>query len=186
MSRWKIVRSILWTACFLAPLLALAGSGLYFRTIAFWRTHSWIDVAAVAFCLLWIVIWSRALVSGITDAFIFRVVPSFERRVGLKELSPFSSGRQVARNLGELDRRAISLGVAPISSFGFDEKQWFDANDGLRTVRVLEDAEPELGAIAVALEKAAEQGIRFCFVLRQGGDEFISPMEMERRRGSFW
>jgi hypothetical protein len=33
---------------------------------------------------------------------------------------------------------------------------------------------------------AALVATSFCFILRSGKDEFISPPEMDRRQGSFW
>ncbi|HET7434350.1 MAG TPA: hypothetical protein VFN10_06505 [Thermoanaerobaculia bacterium] len=90
--------------------------------------------------------------------------------------------------------------MAPLSAFGFaddaagESLQWHDSAAGLATVVALkqslettggdDELVHDLAAIATALDVAAKQDVSFCFILRSGRDQFISPMEMDRRAGS--
>ncbi len=137
------------------------------------------------------------VIGGVRDSMRARIVPYFESRIGRHDA--FRHGAVVARRCASLDELCLARGVRPISSFGFaddirgERVVWYDASEGLLTIRELMAAVHEeillgedLRAMEQALLRASEEDIRFCFILRNGMDHYISPMEMDRRVGSFW
>lgn len=137
------------------------------------------------------------VIGGVRDSMRARIVPYFESRIGRHDA--FRHGAVVARRCASLDELCLARGVRPISSFGFaddirgERVVWYDASEGLLTIRELVAAVHEeillgedLRAMEQALLRASEEDIRFCFILRNGMDHYISPMEMDRRVGSFW
>lgn len=198
----QLVSGIAATLGCLTPLLALATTGLVLRTLAFRETRSFFDLAAAVFCLVFVAVWIGAIWSGVRDSFVARIVPYFEGRVGLASAQSFAAGLALARNAERVDQLASSLGIEPISSFGYadDGASWYEAAMGLRVIVRLREAlesgvvtwddaaavRDDLLHIEQALAAADGRGIRFCFVLRSGRDHFISGREMSVRAGSFW
>jgi hypothetical protein len=187
-------------------MVILAGAGVFTRIGEFSHGRSWYDLLAAGVAGAAFVFFSVALVAGIRDSQRGRIVPYFRRRLGIKGLAPFNTGETLAHQCEYIDQVARELGLAPISSFGFaDDAQggrvsWHSSEEGLRTVTALRNhfikATPraphharlaeDLAAIEKALEEAVKQEVPFAFILRSGGDKFISPPEMDRRQGSFW
>ena len=171
---------------------ALAGLAALGAFLAFRDGRSWFDLfcALGAFAAFLFFLWT--LGSGIRDSTVARIVPCFQRPLGLGTASPFSRGAALARHCEELDKLASEMSVAPISAFGFGENEWHSAASGLDTITKLEtrvddnEVLQDLAAIEAALRRAVEQDVPFFFVLRSGFDRFISPVEMDRRKGSFW
>ncbi len=108
----------------------------------------------------------------------------------------------LARNCVFLDELCNSLGVTVLSSFGFTDDWsgktmiWHAPEQGLETVTALirqlrHDATvltegdvvlADLQKLNNRLREAEKQGVRFCFILHEGG---MNAMEMERRCGHF-
>jgi hypothetical protein len=136
-----------------------------------------------------------------------RIVPYFARELGEyggTTMVAFRGGRALYREIVALDRLARTLGVMPLSVFGFvydhyDQKvRWHPASDGLRSVDALRRglaAEPlaatgvvdDLEALAVVLRAANDQGVDFSLVLRlYAKDSMQAVCTREVRQGSFW
>lgn len=136
-----------------------------------------------------------------------RIVPYFARELqphGGSSCRAFLGGRGLYTRIVALDELAGSLGVTPLSAFGFEddffdqEIRWHPAPEGLRSVEALRqglDARllaangvaADLEAQAVALRIAAEQDVAFSLILRlQAKDSLQAVMSMEMRQGWFW
>jgi hypothetical protein len=116
----------------------------------------------------------------------------------------FARGRALYRRSAALDRLAGTLGVTPLSAFGFADDlfgqsvRWSPASDGLRTVDALRaglGAEPpgpgvaeDLDALTSVLRIAADRGVEFALLLRVGGGDIQSAaiFEPASRIGRFW
>lgn len=133
-----------------------------------------------------------------------RIAPYFAR-----ELGPYGGptriavrrGRALRREIAALDERARSLGVRPLSDFGFEDDlqgeavRWHPAAEGLATVDALR-AEPgttaadlaqDLDVLASLLRLAADRGVAFSLVLRLENDDGQGALyECEMRQGHFW
>lgn len=116
----------------------------------------------------------------------------------------FTSSLEATRWGGVLDTLARDAGVAPLSSFGFQDERdvpgitWHDAEHGLQTVRGLRsEIEHERGdvpgAVAASLVcdliemearllGAHAANVRFCLLYH---DNSMSGAEVDARRGSF-
>jgi hypothetical protein len=109
----------------------------------------------------------------------------------------------MAQGFDALESRASQQGVAPLSAFGFGDDilgqvvVWHPADSGLKTVRALVASShgaalvnpkllEDLQATEAALERAEAAAVRFAVVVRIGADDWISPHEMDCRKGSFW
>lgn len=189
------------TGMFATVILGLALVGAIVRGHLFFQYHSLWDfllclVATVAFSY-----FGRCFLIGVRDEWICRVVPYFEREVGLGIVDgPFSCGVHLARNCLLLDQVAVQTGILPISYFGYRDDgrwvKWHDAQKAIDTVNALKGhptvvavGEPllkDLEVLLTALTKARDQHIRFCLIVRPGLDKFISPVEMDGRKGKFW
>ena len=152
-----------------------------------------------AFFLVWL-LFSSPSVSA--SYYYVRVTPYFRSRVG--ETTTYCSGHGLARHMLELDELARTLGVTPLSEFGWnddlagEELVWHDAARGLKTVNALlahlqvdEFAESEqaeviddLKRIANDLGRADQQSIPFCLLLQHG--DATSGWEHDRRKGTFF
>lgn len=136
-----------------------------------------------------------------------RIVPYFARELsqyGGPTMVAFRRGRGLFCEIVALDRMAGTLGVTPLSAFGFaydhydQVVRWHPASDGLRTVDALRGrlaTEPltapgladDLTALAVVLRAAAEQGVDWSLVLRlHAKDSMQAVCTREVRQGSFW
>jgi hypothetical protein len=202
--RQGIARSIGWAAGCSLPLILLAGFGAVFNGLAFLYDFNFLSALCFAVCGGFLVLFLRGLVAGIVDSFKARIVPYFRQYLG--DIDTFSSGQTLARNCRQLDQLAGEMHLLPLSAFGFNDDRlgeqvaWHDPQQGLETVtgllqkirsqpETVADAEAlvaELEKIATALQKAEERGISFCFILREGMDRAIVPMEMDLRQGKFW
>lgn len=136
-----------------------------------------------------------------------RIVPYFTRELGTyggKTMIAFSRGRALYREIVALEQLAATLGVKPLSSFGFaydhyDQKvQWHPAVEGLSTVGALRrglggalvtvpDVVEDLDALGFVVGVAADQGVEFSLVLRlHAKDNMQAVCTREVRQGSFW
>jgi hypothetical protein len=145
------------------------------------------------------------LLRNFREHFICRIVPYFEKRVATypdTQPSAFSSGVCLASQCRQLDLWAQGVGARPLSDFGFRDDRdgqklaWYDTSEGLHTVNALiqkvagekvhDDLMNDLVRLRDYLQKAQAQGIRFCLIVRAGLDKWISPVEMDNRKGFFW
>jgi hypothetical protein len=128
------------------------------------------------------------------------VVPYFPRNVG--EIDTYAKGESLARHVGELDEVAGSLGITPLSTFGWNDDVereplvWHESSEGLKTVNALlaflEGEEvawddhagtvADLKRIAHALARADAQGIPFSLLLLHS--TATNALEWETRRGT--
>jgi hypothetical protein len=136
-----------------------------------------------------------------------RIVPYFARELGeygSKTMTAFARGRGLHRRIVELEQLALTLGVKPLSAFGFaydhyeQDVSWHAAPDGVRTVEALRQglgphliAAPEvaddLDALASVLREAADRGVDFSLVLRLYAKDSMQVVRTrEDRQGSFW
>ena len=180
-------------------LLTLAAAGVVAQTLEFTHSRSWLNALLAIVAAAATLFFLRALMIGIRDATIVRIVPYFQSPLRLGTASPFSRGAALARHYNQLDQLAIQLRVPPISTYGFHDDaagqrvQWHPSPAGLQTITALKPHaahDPQLlddlTAIESALQEATRKNVPFCFILRSGTDAFISPVEMDRREGSFW
>ncbi|NBV24884.1 MAG: hypothetical protein EBS05_23565 [Proteobacteria bacterium] len=185
---------------FLAPSGAAAFYGIQAILLQIeWTTVLLTLIASVLF--FWFLRNAFAEFREVQNA---RIVPYFQQRGGKGEA--FTTGLALSRNCEQLDKLAVELSLEPLSHFGFADDisseavQWHSASAGLYSVRgllhylqaesgLVSDAEhiiADLEKIEVALQGAEAREVRFCLILRQGFDRMISPVEMDRRQGSFW
>lgn len=136
-----------------------------------------------------------------------RIVPYFTRELGKyggTTKTAFARGRGLYREIVALEQLAGTLGVKPLSAFGFaydsyeQEVQWHAASEGLRTAEALRqglgphlltapDVAHDLEALASVVRVAADQGIDFSLVLRlHVKDNMQAVCTREVRQGSFW
>jgi hypothetical protein len=134
-----------------------------------------------------------------------RIVPCFARKLGDyggANSAAFNRGRALYLEIDMLERLAETLGIAPLSVFGFADDyyqqavRWHTADEGVRSVAALRqglasqaesDLARDLAALDGALRIAAEQGIEFCLVLRRLRKDSRQVAEsMEERSGRFW
>jgi hypothetical protein len=136
-----------------------------------------------------------------------RIVPYFARELGEyrgKTMAAFPRGRGLYREIVALEQLAGSLGVNPLSTFGFaydyyeQEVHWHSAAEGLKTVEALRhnlgaqlaaapDVADDLASLAQVVRAAADQGVDFSLVLRlHAKDNMQAVCTLEARQGSFW
>lgn len=128
------------------------------------------------------------------------IVPYFQKQLG--EIHTFAQGHAIAKNCQKLDELALRAEFTPLSAFGFnddlagEELTWHAAQQGLATITGLllalrqssqrcaqhEQLLNELTAVQHALQRASDQGVPFCLLLRTTG--FTSGQEWEVRKGS--
>jgi hypothetical protein len=155
------------------------------------------------------VLFGWAVVAWLIAPFLIRprIVPYFVRELGPyggQTMTAFRRGRGLYREIVALERLAETLGVKPLSDFGFaydhyDQKvRWHSAGEGLRTVEALgkglgayraieSDVAEDLEALAVVIRAAADQDVNFSLVLRlHAKDSMQSVCTREVRQGSFW
>jgi hypothetical protein len=129
-----------------------------------------------------------------------QVIPYFERTVG--DIDTFLAGHALARSVTQLDEFARDNQLQPLSSFGFNDDlcgeslNWHLAEEGLKTVNGLlqllptrsellrnhETLADDLEKLRHALERAKDQQIRFCLLLRHGNG--TSGQEWSMRQGT--
>ena len=123
-----------------------------------------------------------------------RIVPYFEKSLG--ESEPFAGGVALARQSQRLDELALSAGVTPLSSYGFNDDfagqvvTWHEPALALASVRaILPQISPDqlrlrhdLELLTESLNRAAARRIRFALLLRT--THAIADAEKEKRQGS--
>jgi len=181
--------------------LCFSGLGL-FTSIASWHEERSVTLGLFVFALFFL-FFGWAVVGWLLP---FRpkprIVPYFASELGPlwgETMVAFARGRALYLEIAMLDALAGSLGVKPLSAFGFaydhfgQEVHWHPATEGLATVeplrrgvkapRVAED----LDALASVLRVAAEKDIPFSLVLRlHEKDNIQGVCTREVRQGSFW
>lgn len=136
-----------------------------------------------------------------------RIVPYFARELGEyagETMAAFPRGRGLYREIVALEQLAQSLGMRPLSTFGFaydyyeQQVRWHSAAEGLRTIEALRqglDARPitasvvadDLEALGRVVRAAADSGVDFSLVLRlHAKDNMQAVCTRETRQGSFW
>lgn len=135
-----------------------------------------------------------------------RIVPYFARQIeeyGGKTSAAFTRGRGLYREIVALDNLANTLGVRPLSAFGFaddyyeQQVQWHAASEGVRTADALRqgldaqlltapDVARDLEALGSVLSVASDQGVDFSLALRLGKDSLQVVSSMQQRQGRFW
>lgn len=199
---------------FCAPFLILSSLGTYGYLIAFLEDRKLVYALAlllyVPVLLVSLLFFSCAVLfirgTLFPHSFGARIVCYFRQQAGDTEDAAFRRGFALARNCQRLDRLAAEMGLEPLSAFGFEDDhareqvEWHSPGSGLETVtglirRIEQDPEcvpdasatlADLQAIETALQKAADHGVDFCFLLRIGRSLAVSPKEIESRQGSFW
>jgi hypothetical protein len=207
--RRQQLRCVAWSTGCLIPFLGLSGAGVLVYGTLLAYMPSWVFVLGLLFFVSVLFYFVKSLAGSIRDDLTGRIVPYFKEHVGLKGLdAAFWSGEELARNCRQLDQLAEKHGVSALSSFGYcDDRSgerltWHNTADGIETISSLEahlsEIErdrtaregsailDELKRMRNALAKAGDKNIPFCLILRNGLDRFISPMEMDQRKGSFW
>ncbi|MEO6184127.1 MAG: hypothetical protein ABIP76_13470 [Verrucomicrobiota bacterium] len=179
--------------------LPTIGICLYFQWLV--EEIKWINISGLVLCTGALIYfgWFQ-LLKNLKEKFYCRIVPYFERRLGVSE-DAFETGIELCRRCRMLDELATQAGVATLSSFGFRDDQdgqklkWYDASDGLQTVekliRPIEVSSSlsllsDLKKLEHVLQEAQKQKIQFCLIVRAGLDKSISPLEMDNRKGYFW
>jgi hypothetical protein len=183
----------------------LAGLGVY-AAVALWGEGlrpSTLTLIVLAYGLL---IFGGALVALLvwSVAARCRIVPYFAREMGSypgETSVAFGRGHDLYRESAALERLAVTLGVRPLSAFGFGDDlyaqpvRWSPASDGLRTVGALRghpSVSPgvagDLDALAATLRIAADRNVEFALLLRVGGGDLQSAavFEPRARAGRFW
>jgi hypothetical protein len=131
-----------------------------------------------------------------------RIVPYFAAELGAyggDTMTAFARGRGLYLEIAALDALAHSLGVKPLSTFGFaydhfgQEVHWHPASDGLATVKALQQERKspavvqDLEALAQVLRTAAGKDVPFSLVLRLWEKDSMQVVcTRETRQGSFW
>jgi hypothetical protein len=178
-----------------ARALARGGAGLSAGKLAFlWFGFVWFGLALTALLTLPLRLKPR-------------IVPYFARQIqeyGGQSARAFVRGRGLYREIVALEGLADTLGVKPLSAFGFaddyygQEVRWHPALEGLITVEALRqglgvripaalDAAHDLEALASVLRVAADKGVAFSLALRiHGKDSLQVVSSMEIRQGRFW
>ncbi len=195
-------------------LVSLLGLGLsalgLFASISSWREGvrpSPLTLIVLAFGFI-----SFGVVLGACLIWLFRakarIVPYFARELGPypgESAVAFGRGHDLYRSSAALDRLAATLGVRPLSTFGFGDDlyeqpvHWSPPSEGLRTVEALRaglggcpsagpDIARDLDALASVLRIAVAQGVGFALLLRLGGGDAQSAgvFEARSRVGRFW
>jgi hypothetical protein len=192
------------------PLIFVAGFGFsvlgVVATVTELRNGASLTVGAVVFTLF-ALMFGWAVFQLMFGPFVKpRIVPYFARQLGEyrgSTMVAFARGRALFLAIDALDQLAMTLGVKPLSTFGFaydyfeQEVHWHAAADGVKTAEALRDgltapllALPEvkqdLAALASVLRVAADQGVDFSMVLRLFASDGGQALSMEARQGEFW
>jgi hypothetical protein len=136
-----------------------------------------------------------------------RIVPCFARELGPyggEAMAAFHRGRTLYRESAGLDRLAESLGVKPLSAFGFaddyyeQEVSWHAPSDGIRSIEALlqglgslaataPGVDEDLRTLASVLRIAGDRGVDFSLMLRLSAKDSLQVVRTrEVRQGSFW
>ncbi len=183
----------------------LAGLGTY-AAVALWGEGLRPSTLTLIVLAYGLIVFGGVLVALLVWPFTARcrIVPYFARALGSypgPSSGAFARGRALYRDSAALERLADTLGVRPLSAFGFGDDmygqpvRWWPAAEGLRTVTALR-GDPSLGAgaaddldaLGAVLRIAAERGVDFALLLRVGGGDLQSAAVFEPRAriGRFW
>ncbi len=198
---WQIIRRTLRTH--LGILLVFSAAGLSLTAFAVLgdgqQANGLILFAALADALF--ILFQLSQPCGINYMVQHaHVVPYFDKKVG--EIDTFCHGQSLARHGTALDEAARSLGVTPLSAFGWNDDmdhekvEWHEPSEGLKTVNALllvvqrgelawvdqEAIAADLKRVAHALTRAEERAIQFSLLLRHEGG--TSGLEWEARQGT--
>jgi hypothetical protein len=199
----KRIVSELWTIGFCAPFVGFSAIGIWCYGQLSLDNPTVIYVAGFLFFLAAFIFFTWFwLLKNVKENLTCRIVPYFESRVGFGKTHAFSCGIELAKQCRMLDILASKIGVSPLSAFGFKDDRdgqklmWHNPSDGINTIaRLKENMQEkqdatllvqELDLVQNNLEQARDKNIKFCFLIRSGLDKFISPVEMDNRKGSFW
>jgi hypothetical protein len=199
----KQIVSETWAIAFCVPFISLSAFGVWCYGQWALDTSTVINFAGfLFFCAAFMFFSWFWLLKNSRENLICRIVPYFESRVGFGKMHAFSSGIEMAKQCRVLDILASKIGVSPLSAFGFKDDRdgqkliWHNPADGINTiVRLKEQLQnnpeaslliQELDLLQNNLELARDKNIKFCLLIRSGLDKFITPMEMDSRKGSFW
>jgi len=193
----RAVRSILRTELALFAF----GSGLtVFAVFGHGRLAERAAVAAAVVDGVFVFVSMMTLL-GLNDALRHaRVVPYFPRKVG--EIETYPKGESLARHVAELDEIAASLGLTPLSAFGWNDDMqhellvWHGSSEGLKTVNALlaflgseemawddhVETFADLKRLAHALARADAQDIPFSLLFLHS--TATNGREWEVRRGT--
>jgi hypothetical protein len=174
-------------------LLVLVPAGGAF---AWFMGSAWAPLKVVFGCLLLAIgAYGAVTCTRSVRALLFaRTIPYFEKKMG--DGPPFEGGAALAKNTQRLDTLALAAGVAPLSSFGFNDDSvgetvtWHEPALALATIRTISQHIPhselalkrDLDRLAESLSLAASQRTRFALLLTT--TYAPSDAENERRHGS--
>jgi hypothetical protein len=175
-----------------ALLVLLPGGG----ALAWFLGSAWLPLKLVfGLLLLGMAGFGALLCARTIRALLFpRIVPYFEKSLG--EPAPFAGGVALARQSQQLDELALSAGVTPLSSYGFNDDfagqvvTWHEPALALASVRaILPKLSPDearlrhdLELLTESLNRAAARRIRFALLLRT--THAVADAEKEKRQGS--
>ena len=180
---------------------AFSAVGL-FASIAAFREDGSITARLVAFTIFFLLFGWAVIRILLPIRPRPRIVPYFAAELGAyggDTMTAFARGRGLYLEITALDALALSLGVKPLSTFGFaydhfgQQVQWHPASDAIATVEALQRgrASPavaqDLEALARVLRTAAGKDVPFSLVLRLWEKDSMQIVcTRETRQGSFW
>jgi hypothetical protein len=199
----RIVRERMpwWISSIFAAGFVFSALGL-FTSVASYREDGSITAKLVAFAIFFLLFGWAVVQMLLPFRPKPRIVPYFAAELGAlggDTMTAFARGRGLYLQLAALDALAHSLGVKPLSAFGFaydhfgQQVHWHPASDGFATVEALrrEPGSPavaqDLDALASVLRVAVEKSVPFSLVLRLHAKDSLQVVcTRETRQGSFW
>jgi hypothetical protein len=193
------------------PLIFVAGLGVsaygLLPAIAVFRAGR--SASLLVLFAVFTLFFGWAVVLWLLGPFLMRprIVPCFARELGPyggEAMAAFRRGRALYRESAVLERLAESLGVKPLSAFGFaddyyeQEVSWHSASEGTRSIEALlqglgslpttaQGVADDLRTLASVVRIAADQGVDFSLVLRLHAKDSMQVVRTrEVRQGSFW
>lgn len=190
-----------WISWIFVAGFAFSGVGL-FATFAAFREDGAITAKLVVFTIFFLLFSWAVLRMLLPIRPRPRIVPYFAAELGVyggDTMTAFARGRGLYLEITALDALARTLGVKPLSTFGFaydhfgQEVHWYTAADGLTTAEALRQERnspavaQDLVALAAVLRAAAAKDVSFSLVLRLWEKDSMQVVcTRETRQGSFW
>jgi hypothetical protein len=190
-----------WFKAIFVAGFGFAALGL-FSSFQWWRDSGKVTVGLIGFGIFFVLFGMGVARSLLPLRPKPRIVPYFLSELGPlggDTITAFYRGRMIYLEIMALDALAKSLGVRPLSAFGFaydhfgQAVHWHSANDGLATVNALRQAVSspgvvqDLDALASVLRTAAGKDVPFSLVLRVfENDNLQGVCTRETRQGHFW
>jgi hypothetical protein len=190
-----------WISGIFVAGFAFSALGL-FTYIAAYREYGSITAGLVVFLIFFLLFGWAVLQIVLPLRPKPRIVPYFAAELGPlggDTMSAFRRGRGLYLEIATLDALAHTLGVRPLSAFGFpydhfeQEVRWHSAVDGLATVEALQretkarETAQDLDALARVLRTAARKEVPFALVLRLWEKDNMQVVcTRETRQGNFW